>query len=390
LHSSNTGSNEEKKGTPMKRLCPLLTVVILVLSLTPALAQAPEGEAYVVEAGDWLSKIAKRVFGDPMAYPAIVNATNAKAADDASFSTIDNPDRIFVGQQLWIPTSGAAATPRVAVSGNLTFDQLANASYSGIYTETVTLVDGQYEGEPFVEGSAMRPRVWIAENTMLYGDLNGDGVDDATVWLLESSGGNGSFYYLGAQLNVDGQPQDAGTVWMGDRIEMLKQAIEAGQVTASIVTQGPDDPMCCPTLKLNKTLALQEGMLAEVGSEEQGPASLADLMGTSWVLTNLDHEQEVLPGVTVSAQFADNKVSGSAGCNTYQAGVTSEAGQSLIVGPAVTTRMACPQPEMDVETAYLTALQGATGWGMPPGMLVISYETEDGSGGMLFFEPAPR
>jgi nucleoid-associated protein YgaU len=37
------------------------------------------------------------------AYPVIVDATNAKAKEDSSFTEITNPDLIEIGQKLWIP-----------------------------------------------------------------------------------------------------------------------------------------------------------------------------------------------------------------------------------------------------------------------------------------------
>jgi hypothetical protein len=69
-----------------------------------AYAQAPEGREYTVQAEDWLSKLAEKEYDDPMAYPVIVEATNAKAAEDNSFAVIDNPDIIEIGQKLWLPT----------------------------------------------------------------------------------------------------------------------------------------------------------------------------------------------------------------------------------------------------------------------------------------------
>lgn len=61
------------------------------------------GEAYIVQAGDWLSKLADKYYNDISAYPVIVEATNVKAKEDATFTVIDNPDLIEVGQKLWIP-----------------------------------------------------------------------------------------------------------------------------------------------------------------------------------------------------------------------------------------------------------------------------------------------
>ncbi len=61
------------------------------------------GQEYVIQADDWLSKLAEKFYGDPLAWPAIWLATNAKAVEDDSFETIDNPNSIEVGQKLWIP-----------------------------------------------------------------------------------------------------------------------------------------------------------------------------------------------------------------------------------------------------------------------------------------------
>lgn len=64
----------------------------------------PEPQVYIVQRDDWLSKLADKFYGDILAYPAIVAATNTKAAQDDSFTVIDDPDIIEVGQKLWIPT----------------------------------------------------------------------------------------------------------------------------------------------------------------------------------------------------------------------------------------------------------------------------------------------
>lgn len=99
----------------MKKLL-FLTALLLTGLLAPRVqaappAQAPEGEVYTVQAGDWLSRIAEKYYGDILAYPRIVEATNDRAAEDDTFSPIDNPDRIEVGQKLWIPQTTEAAAP---------------------------------------------------------------------------------------------------------------------------------------------------------------------------------------------------------------------------------------------------------------------------------------
>ena len=57
---------------------------------------APQAKFVTVEKGDSLSKIAKREYGDPMAYPRIV---------DANQPMIKNPDEIYPGQVLRIPVA---------------------------------------------------------------------------------------------------------------------------------------------------------------------------------------------------------------------------------------------------------------------------------------------
>ncbi len=113
--------------------------------------------------------------------------------------------------------------PPVAPSqdaGALTVDALRNATYSGIYDDPVTLTDGRYEDEPFVAGDAARPTVTYEDGAERFADLDGDGVEDAVVFLVENSGGTGNFVYVAAQLNRDGQPLDAGAVWIEDRIQV--------------------------------------------------------------------------------------------------------------------------------------------------------------------------
>ncbi|MCG3208083.1 MAG: hypothetical protein FOGNACKC_01684 [Anaerolineae bacterium] len=72
-----------------------------------AATPAGDGQAYIVQADDWLSKLADKFYGDMFTYPTIVDATNTKAATDSSFATITNPDLIEIGWKLWIPAAPA-------------------------------------------------------------------------------------------------------------------------------------------------------------------------------------------------------------------------------------------------------------------------------------------
>jgi nucleoid-associated protein YgaU len=58
--------------------------------------QTEKVEYYVIEKGDTLSGIAKKYYGDAMAYPRIFKANT---------EVIKDPDKIFIGQKIRIPLS---------------------------------------------------------------------------------------------------------------------------------------------------------------------------------------------------------------------------------------------------------------------------------------------
>ena len=64
-------------------------------------------------------------------------------------------------------------------------------------------------------------------------------------------------------------------------------------------------------------------------------------------------------------------VTGTAGCNTFRATYTAVA-DSLAIGPAATTRMACPKDGvMQQEQQFLAALQSATTWAIERNVLDV-------------------
>ena len=109
----------------------VLVLLFLVLSFSPpAVAAPPFQEAVaceqevIVQADDWLSKIAEKIYGDVLAYPAIAEATNAKYAEDPGFANIENVDVIEPGWKLCVPSpveaelllSRSLSLPEVTVS----------------------------------------------------------------------------------------------------------------------------------------------------------------------------------------------------------------------------------------------------------------------------------
>jgi hypothetical protein len=76
-------------------------------------------------------------------------------------------------------------------------------------------------------------------------------------------GGSGTFYYLAAVVDQNGTPVNVDTVLLGDRVNIQSVAIKSGLITVNMVSSGPNDPMCCPSLEVTLTYKLEGDKLVE-------------------------------------------------------------------------------------------------------------------------------
>jgi len=104
------------------------------------------------------------------------------------------------------------------------------------------------------------------------------------------------------------------------------------------------------------------------------PASLA---GDVWKMTHYNNSTggvvSTLQGVDVTAIFGDDgNLGGSAGCNSYSA-TYQQDGESLTIGQATSTLMACSDPAgiMEQETAYLKALESVAAFELLGDRLIL-------------------
>lgn len=287
------------------------------------------------------------------------------------------------------PTDEAGTASAPAASSNAagapTAEELANATYHGIYDQPVTLVGGSWEGDPFEPGAASRPAVGLVKHFWMGGDLGGDGAEEAVVLLWESSGGTGTNNYVAAMGRHDGEIVNLGTALMGDRVQLKEARITDGKVELDVVQTGPEDAACCPSQKATRVWALDSDGLAEVASEVRGTLSVEDLGGPEWVLTHFNWDQPAPTEPEVTMVYEEGRLAGTSGCNRYTAGVEAgETAADLVLGPAAGTRMACPEEQMAVEDRFLEQFGGVSGFGFLAGKLGLSWSLEDASGVMLF------
>jgi hypothetical protein len=147
-----------------------------------------------------------------------------------------------------IPTDTATSMPSpippTPTATGLTVDMLRNGTYYAPYFgRTVTLLNGSYS-----ESSGANVYKVMMLDTVAFGDLNGDGVEDAAIILVENSGGTGQFESVIAVFNSYGAPIQADQAMLGDRVRVNSVTISMGVIRLDLLVPGPNDPLCCPSL----------------------------------------------------------------------------------------------------------------------------------------------
>jgi heat shock protein HslJ len=95
-----------------------------------------------------------------------------------------------------------------------------------------------------------------------------------------------------------------------------------------------------------------------------GQPSTVQLEGVDWLATSVLQAgaMTAIPAdIGTTLTLTDGQATGSTGCNRYFGGYTL-SGTSLTFAPLASTEMACPEPRMAIESAWLTALGLVTGW----------------------------
>lgn len=274
------------------------------------------------------------------------------------------------------------------VNPGLNLASLKNATYFGVEEQNpVTLTNGSWEGEPYEEGGASRPRVNFMRDFFLTGDIDGDGTTEAAVLLAGRGGGSGENIYFAVVRLEDGKLKNLDTVLIGDRVQIRKAGFGKEHIFFELVRAGPDDAMCCPgELDMVGWLLKNDALTPlEVGTVPRR-LSLEIIAETEWVLTwwDLDEPAPTDPEITLS--FLDGRMGGKSGCNTYFAAAnTGPQPGDVSMGQAGGTMMACPDDVLAIEQRYLSQMGTVKKYGFLAGMLALTYEF-DGDVGVMLFE----
>ena len=271
-------------------------------------------------------------------------------------------------------------------SGAPTLAELGSATYAGMEDGPVSLSNGGWEGAPYAEGGASRPRAGLVEDVYLTGDLDGDGAQEAVVILWRNSGGTGTNTYVAVMARQNDEIRNIGTALIGDRVKLRSGKIADGNITLEVLQAGDNDAMCCPTELAIRTWSLQDSQLEEGEIEVVGKLSLGILDGSEWALTHLDLGQPISTDMDVTLVFTGDRISGKSACNRYSAGIAEgDRPGSLQISQSMGTRMACPDELMEIERQYLDALSQITDFNFHAGSLALNGQTTDGTRYTMLF-----
>lgn len=106
-------------------------------------------------------------------------------------------------------------------------------------------------------------------DTVLYGDINLDGLEDAIVFLSTQNGGTGHFVEMAAVLNLNGSAHNVSTLYLGDRVVVESGAVQDRLITLKLRVHGPNDALCCPSQIATQNFYLENGRLIQIFADSQ-------------------------------------------------------------------------------------------------------------------------
>ena len=193
--------------------------------------------------------------------------------------------------------------------------------------------------------------------------------------------GEGKPFTFDATQSAAGDLAIVGYEWdMGDGATLFGQAVEhvysvPGLYTVTLTITAKDGGTAS-TSKVVEVIPLED--LSTRTAEDEDPTS--ELEGTGWVM---DH---AMRGTTITLEFEELTLSGSSGCNTYNASysaaVVEGSSTSISISAIATTKKACTPEIMAQEKGYLDSISSAKSYTIEVSSLIL----ETGSGTLTFSE----
>ena len=239
----------------------------------------------------------------------------------------------------------------------------------------VTLTHGEYRA-PAAPGSASEVIAKLSPKRA-FGSMNGR--EFGAVVITTSMGGTGTFYELALLTKQASGWVNTDTVLLGDRIDLHSLTIDNSQIVVSMTTQGPKDPMCCPTLSVQRRFAVRDNRL--VPTDKASSAQLPSLAGTAWqwVHTRYNNDKRTVPAKPekYTIWFREGgRIDIKADCNA-KGGTYTLNGKQLLMKVVTSTMAACEPGSLEGE--FVRNLEAATNYFFREGDLHVDMKYDTGT-----------
>lgn len=253
----------------------------------------------------------------------------------------------------------------------------ANMTYRSAWRDAgvVTLTQGTYR-EPAAPGSAAELVVRLSDRRV-FGTVGGR--DAGAVVLVTETGGTGTFYDLALLVRQGNGWVNSDVVALSDRVDIHGLTMRDDRVVVEMTTRGPRDPMCCPTLRLERRYALQGDRLVAAGESPVVPPSVLVGPVWQWAETRYNNDTRAAPSrpEAYTVQFAANgTVAVRADCN-QKGGTYTLREKSLDIAITHSTMAMCPEDSL--EGMFVRDLAGVAVWFIRDGELYLDIKHDTGT-----------
>lgn len=239
----------------------------------------------------------------------------------------------------------------------------------------VKLAQGEYRA-PAAPGSASEVIIKLG-GKRAFGALNGR--ESGAVVVTTSLGGTGTFYELALLTRQASGWVNADTLLLGDRIDLQSVAIDKDRIVVLMTTHGPKDPMCCPTLSVQKRFAVRDNRL--VPAEKDKSAESPSLVDTAWqwVHTRYNNDKRTVPAKPerYTIRFGEGgQIAVKADCNA-KGGTYAVDGKQLSMKVITSTMAACEPGSLEDE--FVRNIEAGTNFFFRDGDLYLDLKYDTGT-----------
>jgi heat shock protein HslJ len=261
-----------------------------------------------------------------------------------------------------------------------------NATYM-IEGETIALQDGSFSKKA-APGSATMISVSI-HGDPIYGDVDGDGDEDAVLVLVRDPGGSGTFYYSALAVNTDSGYTGTDAILLGDRIMPQSIRIEDRRAKVDFLTRNVDESFAVEpshARSIHLQYSPENFTLVQVAVDFEGEADpkvmTLSMKPWRWIKTIYNNDTEVKPMDTAAfivTFLANGEFSATTDCNNIR-GTSTIDGHRISFGPIVATKKYCDNSQEDKFTSMLREVQSYLFTSRGELILELRYD----SGSMVF------